>query len=245
MAIQAVKQQYPNFIFMAEVYNPYEEKLQALGFDYTYDKNIYDKLGKNNLDDLRNWISGHSVDFITRSAHFITNHDEKRAVDFFGSWQRADAAALLTYTLPGVRFFWQAQQNGFTSQLDVHLRRERNEIANPHVQDFYDQFLPIISHDVFKKGTWTYLNVFGSSEAWKLVAYRWAGSENRLCVINFSDGTGSGRVLVSNAQAKGSNDTIPVTDLLAGITYYRSAKEMREQGLFVLIKPWFAQIFSY
>jgi hypothetical protein len=52
----------------------------------------------------------------------VANHDEPRAAAYFGSWWRADAAALLTYTMPGLRFFWMWDDDGYTARLDIHLR---------------------------------------------------------------------------------------------------------------------------
>ena len=43
-AIMAARQQYPGFCLMAEVYWDMEWTLQQLGFDYTYDKRLYDRL---------------------------------------------------------------------------------------------------------------------------------------------------------------------------------------------------------
>jgi hypothetical protein len=78
------------------------------------------------------------------------------------------------------------------------------------------------------------------------MAWKWAyGDSKRLCVVNYSDAEGQGRVLVPDAVPRSGNDTIPVTDLLSGATYYRSAHEMRTQGLYVIIPKWWAQIFSY
>jgi len=245
-AITAVKQEYPNIIFLAEVYSPYQPTLQSLGFDYTYDKDLYDKLGNGNLDDIRSWLSTNTIQFITQSAHFISNHDEPRAVPYFGSWWIADAAALITFTLPGMRFFLMWEFDGFSAKLDVHLRRESTESPVSGVQSFYNTFLPIVTADVFKYGTWTYLTVGGADTAWRLIAYRWEyNNEKRLCVINFSDTQGQGTVIVSNAEPVDGNDTIPVTDLLSGTTFYRSASQMRTDGLYVIINSWYAQIFEY
>lgn len=74
---------------MSEVYDPWQAKLQSLGFDFTYDKDLYDRLGNGNLDNLRAYISGVSVAFHSQSAHFVENHDEPRAAAFFGGNQRA------------------------------------------------------------------------------------------------------------------------------------------------------------
>jgi hypothetical protein len=68
-ALKIVKNSFPSIIFLGEVYSPWEPNLQAVGFDYTYDKNLYDKLTNGNLDDIRNWISSNTLEFTTHSAH--------------------------------------------------------------------------------------------------------------------------------------------------------------------------------
>jgi len=245
-SIAAVKKQYPNIIFLAEVYDPFQSTLQSLGFDYTYDKNLYDKLGNGNLDDIRNWISSNSLQFLSHSAHFISNHDEPRAPSFFGSPFRANAAALITFTIPGMRFYWMWQFNGFSNRLDIHLRREEPEPVVDYVESFYETFLPVVMDDVFKYGQWTYLNVFGSDDSWRLIAYTWQyGNKKRLCVLNYSDTQGSGKIIVPNAEPVNGNDTISVTDLLSGDVFYRSASNMKTDGLFVVVNQWYGQIFEY
>ncbi|GAM22240.1 hypothetical protein SAMD00019534_054150 [Acytostelium subglobosum LB1] len=245
-AIQIVKDSYPDTIFLAEVYHPYEEQLQQLGFDYTYDKMLHDYLGGGNLDQVRDWISGHSTNFTHHSAHFISNHDEPRGANFFGSWWRSNAAALVTYTLPGLRFFWWGDFEGYQYQLDVHLRREQEEpVVDTSIQ-FYNNLTKIVSDPVFKYGQFEYLNVTGSNEAWTLIAYKWTyQNEKRLCVLNFSGTQGSGNITLDDAEPVNGNDTIPVTDLLSGETFYRSAEQMRTTGLFVVVNTWYGQIFKY
>eukprot|EP01133_Synstelium_polycarpum_P012036 gene12036-14078_t len=246
VAIQIVKETYPNIIFLAEVYHPYEEQLQQLGFDYTYDKMLHDTLNGGNLDQVRDWISGHSLNFTHHSAHFISNHDEPRGASFFGSWWRSDAAALVTYTLPGLRFFWWGDFEGYQNQLDVHLRREEEEPAIATTQEFYKNLTSIVSDPVFKYGDFEYLNVTSSDSSWTLIAYKWSyQNEKRLCVLNFSGTEGSGAIIVDDASPVNGNDTIPVTDLLSGTTFYRSAQEMRTTGLFVVVNTWYGQIFKY
>ena len=43
-AIAAIKRRHPEFMFVAEVYWDMEWELQQAGFDYTYDKRLYDRL---------------------------------------------------------------------------------------------------------------------------------------------------------------------------------------------------------
>eukprot|EP01114_Cavostelium_apophysatum_P001197 TRINITY_DN11013_c0_g1_i2.p1 TRINITY_DN11013_c0_g1~~TRINITY_DN11013_c0_g1_i2.p1 ORF type:complete len:504 (+),score=68.63 TRINITY_DN11013_c0_g1_i2:87-1598(+) len=243
-SIQAVKQQYPDVIFLAEVYDPYQQDLQNVGFDFTYDKDLYDRLKNQDINGVREWLSSNTVEFLSRSAHFISNHDQPRAANYFGSWWMADATALMTFTVPGMRFHWQWEFQGFKNQIDIHLRREEPESAVQDVQDFYQTFLNITNADVFKYGDWIYIDL--SDSGTDLIAYRWEfGDDRRLCVINYSGDTGSTNVIVSNAQPINGNDTIPVTDLLSGTKYWRSAKMMQTQGLDVVVNSWYAQIFQY
>src|SRR5207244_10657701 len=43
-AIPAIKSEHPDFLFLAEVYWGLEPRLLSLGFDYKYDKTLYDVL---------------------------------------------------------------------------------------------------------------------------------------------------------------------------------------------------------
>jgi hypothetical protein len=56
-------------IITLKVYNPYQQALQAQGFDFTYDKTLYDKLGDGNLDNIRGYITGMPLSFHQHSAH--------------------------------------------------------------------------------------------------------------------------------------------------------------------------------
>lgn len=246
VAISAVKQTYPDVIFLGEVYYPLQPALQAVGFDYTYDKSLLDNLVSQNVGSVSGWLGSNSDSFITHSAHFLSNHDEVRAVAAFGEWYIADAAALVTYTLPGMRFFWEGDFNGFSAKLDIHLRRETDEPTNLSVWDFYAiNLFPIISDPVFKYGTWSGLLPIQNSDG-GIMAWGWQyKNEKRLCVLNFTPNQDGGAIVVSNAEAVNGNDTIPVTDLLSGVTYYRSATAMRTTGLDVLVNSWWAQIFTY
>ena len=59
-----------------------------------------------------------------------------------------------------------------------------------------------------------------------------------------SDYKGSGYVKVADA-AGADGDALTITELLSGEKYERSAQQMRDEGLFVVVEPWFGQIFSY
>jgi len=181
-AIFTVKLKNPGIKFLAEVYSPWQANLQSLGFDYTYDKNLYDAFGNGNLDQLRSYISSKSLDFHAHSAHFVENHDEPRAASFFGGTNRADAAAMATLTLPGMRFFNKGQEDGYFNRLDVHLRRSKSESGSDSVRIFYNIFTSILAKHIAFQGTWNYQSVISSGDSWRLMAWKWKKIMKKFCV---------------------------------------------------------------
>lgn len=242
-AIKAAKAAYPGTVFLAEVYGDYFIPLQQQGFDFTYDKEMLDRLVNGHLDNLRGWIS-YMTPYQDHVCRFLENHDDNRAVERFGSVTRTDAAALVAYTLPGLRFFFQDQWHGLTKKLDVHLRRSASEAYSDEAYQFYLKLKNILSSPVFRDGTWTNLQVSGG-DSWRLVAWSWANKETgekRLVVVNYSDVLAGGSVKVSDVSGSG---TVKITELLSGVTYDRNAEEMRSTGLNVVINQYSGQIFSY
>ena len=73
----------PGFLLLAECYWDTEWRLQQLGFDFTYDKRLYDRLLHEPLDAVRGHL-GAAPDYQARSARFIENHDEPRSAAAFG-----------------------------------------------------------------------------------------------------------------------------------------------------------------
>ena len=68
----------PDFRFMAEVYWDLEWTLQQQGFDYTYDKRLYDRLRDGHVRPVREHFSP-GMDYQNKLIRFLENHDEPRA----------------------------------------------------------------------------------------------------------------------------------------------------------------------
>ncbi len=111
-ATHRVREQAPDFYFMAEVYWDLEWTLQQQGFDYTYDKRLYDRLRDRHSRPVREhfWAG---LDYQDKLARFLENHDEPRAASTFPP-EVHKAAAIITYFSPGLRFFHQGQFEGRT-----------------------------------------------------------------------------------------------------------------------------------
>lgn len=102
-AIPQVKAQYPDILFIAEVYNPNEYKNYIFrgGFDYLYDKvGLYDTLrdivcyNRSATDIARSWQSLDGIE--KHMLNFLENHDEQRiASEFFAGNPRKALPALV------------------------------------------------------------------------------------------------------------------------------------------------------
>ena len=91
-ATRQVKAQYPDLLFIGEVYNPQQYRNYiAAGFDYLYDKvGMYDVLRditchrRGTGDITQSWQ--HTEDILQHMLYFLENHDEQRiASDFFAA----------------------------------------------------------------------------------------------------------------------------------------------------------------
>ena len=77
-AIPSIKSDYPDFLFLAEAYWGLESRLLELGFDFTYDKTLYDRLVRRDAASVQRHLLESPSALVARSAHFLENHDEPR-----------------------------------------------------------------------------------------------------------------------------------------------------------------------
>ena len=105
-ATSQVKEQFPDIIFIGEVYNPGEYRhYVASGFDYLYDKvGMYDAIGdvmrQRRDTDAITWAWQQTDDIRDHMLYFLENHDELRlASDFFIGQAEKALPALVVNTL--------------------------------------------------------------------------------------------------------------------------------------------------
>ncbi len=106
---------------MAEVYWDLEWTMQQQGFDYAYDKRLYDRLREGHARPVREHFHA-GLDYQDKLARFLENHDEPRAAATF-SPDVHEAAAVITFLSPGLRFFHQGQFEGRKKRISPHLVR--------------------------------------------------------------------------------------------------------------------------
>ncbi|MBS0267021.1 MAG: alpha-amylase, partial [Planctomycetes bacterium] len=185
-ATQRVRKKVPGFCFMAEVYWDMEWTLQQQGFDYAYDKRLYDRLRERHARPVREhfWAG---LDYQNKLARFLENHDEPRAAATFPPGIH-EAAAAVTFLSPGLRFFHQGEFEGRKKRISPHLCRGPVEPVDPVLREFYDRLLALLKQPVVRSGAWSLAEC---QPAWDgnwthdgLVAFAWRNDAgNRLLVV--------------------------------------------------------------
>jgi hypothetical protein len=231
-----------DFLWMAEVYWDMEGALQALGFQFTYDKVLYDRL-KGDTAGVRGHLMA-DVAWQERMARFLENHDEERSVTAYGR-ARIPALMVLLATLPGLRFFHQGQFEGLSVHLPMPLNAAAREVPDTALAAEYEKVLRLADHPVFHVGEWKLLEVGGDSDGTSagLLAWRWkSNGDYRLVVVNLSGAPAQGRVWISHELRGGPRFTL--TDTLDGEVYQRSRADLDAYGLYLRLDANRAHLFA-
>jgi hypothetical protein len=225
----------PDFVWLAEVYWDLEWRMQELGFQFTYDKRLYDRLKEDSTGPTRAHLRA-EIGYQSKLARFLENHDEPRCAATFPR-ERIAAVATLLATLPGLRFYHHGQLDGRKTFVPMPLARARPEAADQQVQELYEQLLRFSGADVFHAGEWKLLEVqsAGDDTFQDLLAYCWRHQgDNRLVVVNLGDQTAQGRV---REAAAGASHNCLFCDLLDGSQYSRDRADLDTNGLYVRLAP--------
>jgi hypothetical protein len=241
--ISKVRAKYPEFLFIAEVYWDMEWELQKQGFNFCYDKTLYDRMLYENAESIHAHLHADWL-YQIKLLRFIENHDEKRAGEVFGDW-KSRAGALLTLTLPGAGLVHEGQLTGYMIKLPVQLGRRTIEHDNPGLLIFYRKLLEVAPAKELKSGKWRLYEVksVGNDSYKNLIAYQWWTTERRqLIVVNFSANPAQGHVVISDIEF-GSDDWI-FNDVLNDKSYTYNGENLSNFGLFIGLAPWNSHIFE-
>jgi len=237
--ISGVRQVHPDFRFIAEAYWDLEHELQELGFDFCYDKRLYDRLVHEDAASVRAHL-GADISYQQQLLRFIENHDEPRAAAVF-SPERERAAAVIIATLPGATLWYEGQLDGRKVHLPVFLARRPEEPSDRRLLGFYERLIDRAT----RPGDWQLVACEGwpdNHSADNLLAWTWAdGASRRLVVVNFSDAPAQGRVRLPWSDLAGR--TWNLVDLLDGASYDRDGTDMTNEGLYVDRPPWASHVF--
>ena len=245
-AIAAVRSAHPDFLFMAEVYWDLEWTLQQQGFDYCYDKRLYDRLRQGAARPVREHLSA-GLDYQDKLVRFLENHDEPRAAATFPI-KMHEAAAVISFCTPGLRFFHQGQLQGFEKRLPVHLGRGAQEAGNPQLIGFYSRLLAALKQSAVRDGEWGQLE---PTPAWEgnwtwdcFVAFTWLGGDatRLLGIVNYAPNSSQCTLRLPFPELPGR--TVMLRDLLSAAVYERYGDLLFQTGLYLDLSPWSYHLFE-
>jgi glycosidase len=246
-AIAVARARHPHFTLMAEVYWDLEWTLQQQGFDYCYDKRLYDRLRAGAVAPIRDHLRA-GLEYQDRLARFLENHDEPRAAGEF-PWPQQQAAAAVTFLAPGLRFFYDGQFEGARLRVPVQLCRGPVEPADSEIAAFYARLLRAIKDTgALRHGDWSLIE---PEPAWPgnwtngdFLACGWAGSDGARCVVvvNCSGHPGQCRLRLPFPELRGRR--VRLVDLLGAEVYDRDGGELAGPGLFIDHAPWHSNLFA-
>jgi hypothetical protein len=245
-ATRRVRERHPGFLFMAEVYWDLEWTLQQQGFDYAYDKRLYDRLREGHARPVREHFHA-GLDYQDKLARFLENHDEPRAAAVFPPGVH-EAAAVITFLSPGLRFFHEGQFSGRKKRISPHLVRRPEEPVDADLGKFYDRLLAVLRRPAVRDGEWRLLECVPAWEGnwtWDcFLAFAWqgAGGERLLAAVNFAPHQSQCYVRLPFADLGAGRWRLE--DQLSPAVYERDGADLQTRGLYLDSSPWQASVFS-
>jgi glycosidase len=210
-------------------------------------------------------------EILKRFVNFMNNPDEETAVAQFGGGDKYFGVCLLMVTLPGLPMFGHGQVEGLTEKYGMEYRRaywdeqpdeqlirrhEREIFPLVHRRTLFAEVKHFLLYDLFTPEGAVYEDVFAYSNR--------AGQERTLVLYNNRYAEARGWIRVSAAVAEGTgNRRTPrqhslgeglglstgqdryciFRDQVSGLEFLRSCRRIHEEGLYVELHAYQAQVF--
>lgn len=238
-----LRDRHPGAVLIAEAYWDMEWTLQQQGFDFCYDKRLYDRLAHADAAAVRAHL-GADAGYQRKLIRFIENHDEPRAAAALPGG-RDRAAAVVVATAPGATLWHDGQREGRRVQLPVFLGRRPDEPAAAGLGAFYDRV--IRSGAALRYGGWTLLDATGwpdNPTHRDLLAWAWHtdGRPHHVVVVNLAGHASQGMVRLPWDALRRREWRL--TDALDDREFVRHGDDLTGDGLFVDLPRWGAHVLA-
>jgi len=207
-------------------------------------------------------------DIMKRYVNFMSNPDERTAIDQFGKGDKCFGVAALMATLPGLPMFGHGQIEGFTEKYGMEYQRPRyDETADKYLVERHErEIAPLLKrralfaessnfllYDLLEESGAVDENVFAYSNR--------NGGDSALVIYNNRYGTATGTVDFSAAFAdkeagqlsrqrlaeglgvRGAAEIVAWRDSLTGLEYLRRGDALRESGLKLTLGAYQCHVF--
>ena len=158
-----------------------------------------------------------------------------------------EAAAVITFLSPGLRFIHQGQFKGRKKRISPHLVRGPEERENEELEIFYKKLIMLLKNPVFRSGEWQQLDC---SPAWEgnwsndcFISFAWNGHDEKVVVaVNYS--SDRSQCYINLPFHDLDNKTWLFQDMLSDISYERDGNALHDQGLYLDEPVWKTYVFS-
>lgn len=234
---------HPGCTLIAEAYWDMEWTLQQQGFDFCYDKRLYDRLVHEDADAVRKHLHA-GRDYQDRLVRFVENHDEPRAATTLPDG-RGRAAATVVATLPGATLWHDGQFEGRRRRLPVFLGRYPDEPVDTRLRQFGHRLVEAAAG--MRRDGWRMLDSTGwpdNGTHHDVLAWAWYGALPRhVVVVNFAPHASQARIALPWPRLAGRS--WPLRDLLGGGVFDRDGDELAREGLFVDLPGWGVHVLEF
>jgi len=234
-ATSAVRDVYPKFLLIGEAYWGHEWRLQQLGFDYTYDKPLLDRLVSGDVASVVGHLRADDA-FQRRSVRLLEDRTGPRIAARMTPGQNR-AAALVEATVPGMLLVRDGQIDGAREDVPIQLRREPDEPSDQDLRDYWCRLLRATDDETFRLGHAIRLE---PGPAWPgnttfdgIVARLWVGQHRqlRLAVANLT--SEPAQAFIPLALPEFAGKLVHLEDLLDEVSYDRPGDDLLIRGLYV------------
>jgi hypothetical protein len=159
-----------------------------------------------------------------------------------------EAAAVVTYLTPGLRFFHQGQLEGCRKRISPHLVRGPHEPVEAGLQQFYRGVLEVLRRPLLRDDAWRLLDC---EPAWDgnwthdcFIAWAWepADGERLVIAVNYSDHQSQCYVRLPIEGLAGH--AVELEDLMSPARYERSGDDLVARGLYLDLSAWTHHVFQ-
>jgi hypothetical protein len=207
---------------------------------------LYDRLREGHARPVREHLFA-GLDYQDKLARFLENHDEPRAAATFDRVQH-EAAAVITFLSPGLRFFHDGQFEGRRKRISPHLVRAPQEPQDSTLARFYERLLSVLRLAAVRDGEWRLLQcvpAWDDNGTWDgFLAFAWQGADRKRLLVTVNYAPNQGQCYVRLPFDDLAAVTVRFNDLMSPALYDRAGSALMSTGLYLDLPPWGYHVFE-